>query len=118
MAYTAAQRLRISAKNVADRITDAGVQIIDVGTGRSVKIVELMVGNDASVECTALGRALTNKTSAAEAKYIVAVERFIDSYRNLLSILQRHAQPQQEVMCFGIVVCLGSQKFKRIAAKL
>ena len=101
--------MRISVKNVADRITDAGM---------SGKIVELMVDNDASAEYTVLGRAVTNKTTVAEAEYIVAVEYFIDSYRNLLSILKRHAQPKQEVMCCGINVCLGSQKFKRIAAKL
>ena len=100
--------MRISAKNVADRVTDAGM---------SGKIVELMVDN-ASAEYTVLGRAVTNKTTVAEAEYIVAVEYFIDSYRNLLSILKRHAQPKQEVMCCGINVCLGSQKFKRIAAKL
>ena len=100
--------MRISAKNVADRVTDAGM---------SGKIVELMVDN-ASAEYTVLGRAVTNKTTVAEAEYIVAVEHFIDSYRNLLSILKRHAQPKQEVMCCGINVCLGSQKFKRIAAKL
>ena len=100
--------MRISVKNVADRVTDAGM---------SGKIVELMVDN-ASAEYTVLGRAVTNKTTVAEAEYIVAVEYFIDSYRNLLSILKRHAQPKQEVMCCGINVCLGSQKFKRIAAKL
>ena len=58
-----------------------------------------MVDDDASVECTVLGRAVTNKTTVAEAEYIVAVEHFIDSYRNLLSILKRHVQPKQEVMC-------------------
>lgn len=66
----------------------------------------------------AIERAVTNMATALFATCYVVMERFSDSYQNLLSILLRHVQPQQEAMCCGISVCLGSQKFKRTVAKL
>lgn len=89
-------------------------QMIDVGTVKIGKNVVMVDFNS----FVAVERAVAKKYTAVVAAFNVVMERFIDSYQNLLSILLRHVQPQQEAMCCEISVCLGSQKFEKTVAKL
>lgn len=87
---------------------------IHFSTGKIGKTV-VMVDDDSCIAgARVVGKAVTNKATAL-AEYIV-VKVFIDS-RNLLSILLRHGQPQQEGI-FDNFVCLSNQKFMKTRAIL